>query len=95
MLGGCQSIKLSLSCAVIGWEVALPMQIRESAAIISDASSKMCSAQAGLPGPLKPCAEILSCEGDVVEIATNVDGVTRSPHKITKPRIPEQTPSGA
>ena len=34
----------------------------ESSLIINEASVKKCSAQACLPGSLKPCAETLACE---------------------------------
>ena len=67
MLGGCQPIMLPLSCTVIGCKVALPKEptpSMESSLIINDTSGKKCSAQAGLPGSLKPCAETLACEDD-------------------------------
>ena len=35
---------------------------KESSVIISDSSSKRCSAQADLPESMKPCAETLACE---------------------------------
>ena len=60
MLGCCQPIMLPISCAVIGWEVAL--HTYEELLIINDASVKKCSAQARLPGSLKPCAETVAWE---------------------------------
>ena len=52
------------SCAVSGCEAARIYRNVESSIIIKVTSVKKCSAQARLPGSLKPCAETLACEDD-------------------------------
>ena len=44
-----------------------------SSVIITNASVEECSAQAGLPGSLQPCAETLACEDAKQRQSTNTN----------------------